>query len=286
MRLEAVTVCVNYADYLEQTLPFTLQHVDDVVVVTIPEDRRTVGLCHKMGVRCLATRCFYQWGDTFNKARGINYGLANLRLDGWVVHLDADIVLPHRARWLLDVVELDPRKLYGCDRVNVVGREVWEEAKSQLPQQYVSSCRIEPPTRHEWGSRLIHVGYAGYMPIGYFQLWNPAGSGVDRYPDTAAQQSAEHTDVLHAMQWARRDRELLPEIIAMHLVTKGGQASMGTNWLGRKSPEFSRDEGPYRGAATAERHPRPHPHPHPHPHPPHPHPPSPYGVPCWDEDGS
>ena len=45
-RIEAVTVCVDYADYLEETLPFLLPHVDDLVVVTTPEDGRT-----RQGVR-------------------------------------------------------------------------------------------------------------------------------------------------------------------------------------------------------------------------------------------
>ena len=38
-RLEAVTVCVDYADYLEETLPFLLPHVDDLVVITTPGGR-------------------------------------------------------------------------------------------------------------------------------------------------------------------------------------------------------------------------------------------------------
>ena len=91
-RLEAVVICVDYADYLAETLPFLLPHVDDVVVVTTPDDGRTHRVCKRHGVRFLPTRCFYREGEPFNKARGINYGLANLKLDGWVLHIDADIV--------------------------------------------------------------------------------------------------------------------------------------------------------------------------------------------------
>jgi hypothetical protein len=249
-RIEAVVVCVDYADYLAETLPFLLPHVDDVAVVTTPEDGRTRGLCHKMGVRCLPTRCFYQWGDRFNKARGINYGLANLRKDGWVLHIDADIALPERARWLMGIACLDERKLYGIDRVNVVGRAAWDDYKRGRPPQYVSSCRVEVPVGREVGSRLVHVGYGGYCPIGFFQLWHPVGSGIARYPDTA-DGSAEHTDVLHAIQWDREDRALLPEVVGMHLVTRGdGSQPMGVNWRGRRSPEFDRDETPYRPSPT------------------------------------
>ena len=40
MRIEAVCVCVDYADYLEEVLPFLLPHVDDMVVVTTPQPGR------------------------------------------------------------------------------------------------------------------------------------------------------------------------------------------------------------------------------------------------------
>lgn len=254
MRIEAVTVCVNYADFLEQTLPHVLDHVDDLVVVTIPEDSRTRGLCHRMGVRCLPTHTFSQWGDGFNKGRGINYGLANLRLDGWVLHLDADIALPPRTRWLLGIACLEPHKIYGCDRVDIVGRQAWDDYLASGPsarQQYVHSCRVEAPRPFPPGSRLIHVGFGGYTPIGFFQLWNPGGSGIDRYPET--QGSAEHTDVLHAIQWDKEDRQLIPEFYALHLMTQGQTREPGSNWNGRKSPEFTRDQKPYRCDTPAPR---------------------------------
>ena len=252
MRIEAVIICVDYADFLEQTLPSTLEEVDDLVVVTTPEDGATRGLCHKMGVRCLPTRSFYQWGDKFNKARGINYGLANLRLDDWVLHLDADIVLPPRSRWLLSVTSPDPSKIYGVDRFDLVGREAWDAHCFDPGAQYVHSCRVQAPSRLAMGSRLLHVGYGGYCPIGYFQLWNPRASGIDRYPETSPgiDVSAERTDVLHAIQWDRADRVLVPELIVLHLSTKGNTAPMGGNWGGRTSPAFTLKEGPYRRSSA------------------------------------
>ena len=94
MRIEAVAICVDYADYLEETLPSLLPHVDDLVIVTTPEDSRTRRVCARHSVRCLPTRCFYRDGEAFNKARGINYGLANLKLDDWVLHITlADKIL-------------------------------------------------------------------------------------------------------------------------------------------------------------------------------------------------
>jgi hypothetical protein len=250
-RLEALTVCVDYADYLEETLPFLLPHVDDLVVVTTPDDGRTHRVCKRYGVRFLPTRCFYRDGEKFNKARGINYGLANLKLDGWVLHIDSDIVLPLRTRYMLKEMDLDPRKLYGCDRAHCVGRAAWDELKARPDVQYEWSCLVQPPRRCTLGARIAHMEYGGYCPIGFFQLWSPSGSGVTRYP-RVGQGTAEHSDVLHAIQWEREDRVLIPELICLHLETKdkGDRRPMGQNWAGRTTPEFNRDETPYRVASA------------------------------------
>jgi hypothetical protein len=245
MRIEAITVCVDYSDFLAETLPHVVSQVDDLVVVTTPEDKRTRQLCYQYGVRCLPTLCFYREDAKFNKARGINYGLANLALNDWVLHIDADIVLPHRFRQILESTELDTRKLYGCDRINCVGRDAWEGFKRSPDIQYEWSCMVHPPRRWPMGSRIAHFDYGGYCPIGFLQLWHPRTSGIERYP-IHCQGTAEHTDVLHAIQWPRRDRVLIPELIAIHLETKSkASAAMGANWSGRTTPEFTMTEGPF-----------------------------------------
>jgi hypothetical protein len=246
-RLEAVVICVDYADYLEETLPYLLPHVDDLVVVTTPDDLRTKTVCHRYSVRCLETRCFHDQGEPFNKARGINFGLAHLKLDGWVLHIDADTVLPPRTRYMLAETTLDARKLYGADRVHCVGRAAWDAWKARPWVHPEWRCLVHAPGDNwKLGSRIVHMDHHGYCPIGFFQLWHPAGSGVDRYPEVG-QVTAEHSDVRHAIRFDRARRQLLPEIITIHLETKdkGDNRSMGQNWSGRKTPEFNLAETPY-----------------------------------------
>lgn len=215
-----------------------------MVVVTTPQDKRTQALCAKYGVKCLQTEVFYAEGDTFNKARGINHGLAHLKTSNWILHLDADTILPPNFHRFLHGAELDKKFIYGMDRVNCVGRQKWEDYKREPELMFEWSWLVKPPMNMPLGGRIAHNEYGGYVPIGYFQLWHGEGSGITRYP--TRQGSAEHTDVLHGVQWPRNKRILLPEAFCIHLETKSKTIDgMGPNWHGRKTPTFSLEEEPF-----------------------------------------
>jgi hypothetical protein len=246
-RLECVTVCVNYSDFLRETLPYNQRHFDRVVVVTTEQDRSTRDLCEHLGVECLVTDLMTK-GNEFAKARGIDYGLANLRGDGWVVHLDADIWLPPQTRHLLSHTELDERCIYGIDRTNCVGYESWRkfidsEPHSSAHHQHIRDCLIIPPP-FPMGARISIRHYGGFVPIGFFQMWHQ-GQTRKRYPIDHG--GAERTDVLHSLQWPASRRKLLPELIAVHLESES--SPMGVNWKGRASKPFGSVDGAKKGAS-------------------------------------
>ena len=236
-RIEAVTVCHNYADFLEQTLPRNLAHFDHYLVVTHEDDRRTINLCHKLGVECRRTNLMhFSERDPFAKARAIDFGLAYLRRDDWVVHLDADVYLPPTTRNILNTIPLDPACIYGVDRCNCTSFDAWQQfirCPALNLHQHTEGCLTLPPT-FPLGARITLPHYGGYVPIGFFQLWNAGRFPHRRYP--LNQGSAEHTDVLHAIQWPAPNRRLIPEIIAVHLESE--PADMGANWTGRRTREF------------------------------------------------
>lgn len=233
MPIEAVIVCVNYSDFLAHSLPRALDLCDRVVVVSNTADRETHRLCDRFSVDCIKTEVFHEDGDKFNKGRAINLGLSNLRHDGWLLHIDADIVLPHRFNHALKMAKLDKKFLYGCDRLNTITYENWEKNKGRTIPQHAWRFMVTPQAEFPVGSRLLHLEY-GYCPIGYFQLWH---SSVRRqYPIVCG--SAEHSDVLFAVQWPREQRILLPEFFVYHLESE--PAKMGTNWDGRKTARFEK----------------------------------------------
>jgi glycosyltransferase involved in cell wall biosynthesis len=230
MRIEAVIICKNYSDFLKHSLPRNLNHLDHVVVVTSPDDKATKDLCNHYGVVCVDTDIFTEWGDKFNKGRAINVGINYLRRDDWILHLDADIVLPDHFRKVMNMAHLDPTCIYGADRLNVRDYENWDTEKDKC-LQYSDGCHVQPHQKFGMGSRLLHGDY-GYCPIGFFQLHH--GSQNRKYSGSGG--SGEHTDVMFALQWPRIKRILLPQFFVYHLEV-GGEP-MGLNWEGRKSRPF------------------------------------------------
>ena len=80
MLIDAVTVCVGYSDFLAETLPVNLPHLNRLVVVTAPDDYETMAVCKLFSVECRATNLMTSGGSKFNKSRGIDYGLGLLGL--------------------------------------------------------------------------------------------------------------------------------------------------------------------------------------------------------------
>jgi hypothetical protein len=233
MNLEAVIVCVDYADFLRETLPHNLQHFDRVVVVTRPGDGETLGVCRRLGVDCRATDVMYAHGETFNKGRAVDYGLGYLSRRDWVVHLDADLYLPPTTRERIVEAMPDEQCIYGIDRVNCVGYQRWRAfiGDSMGRHQWHEHCILAPPP-FPLASRIVLREHGGYVPIGFFQLWH--GRHGRRYP--LNQGDAEHTDVLHALQWPTRNRRLLGGVIGVHLESE--DSAMGVNWRGRQTSRF------------------------------------------------
>jgi hypothetical protein len=250
--IEAVVVCVDYSDFLAWTLPANRSQFNRMVVVTTPDDTATQAVCERYEVECVKTDAFHANGDVFAKGRGINAGLERLSLRGWVLHMDADIYLPPKTRGILDRLPLDPQKLYGCDRLMC--------PDAQAFARYLDA---PPPIQSDWvfvRAEAFPVGVriaqymergGGYVPIGYWQLWNPSGSGVSRYPETHG--TAARTDFQHGTSWPRERRELLAEIIVIHLESAPG---MALNWEGRRTPPFQLGATPEPVAPVPSRRPR------------------------------
>jgi len=233
LKIEAVVTCVHYGDYLAWTLPANKQQFNRMVVITRPDDKLTQLICAYYHVECYPTYDWHRNDDAFNKAKGINYGLSLLQRDGWVAHLDADIYLPPRTRSILQRISLNPACLYGIDRMECKSFTDWIKFLGAPPLQHEWEIFVHPRP-FPLAVRIAKLDWDGYVPIGYFQLWNPRGSGVAHYPEYHT--TAARSDMLFAYQWPRNKRHLIPEIIAIHLESEC--VEMGANWEGRQTKPF------------------------------------------------
>jgi hypothetical protein len=235
IKIEAVTVCVGYADFLYETAHYNTGLLDRWIIVTSPEDEATREVCRIFDLETVLSSDHARDGG-FNKGRMIDRGLDHCSADCFRLQLDGDIVLPGSFRTMLAGAHLDERKIYGCDRQMVRSWEEWQRLKGS-DWLHHTHCSINMP-RGEIGTRWGRAD-TGYVPIGFFQLWHAAadewrGRRIRRYP--TAHGTACRTDVQHALQWDRRDRELLPEIVVVHLESEA--APLGANWAGRTTKPF------------------------------------------------
>ena len=237
MYLEGVIVSVGYDDFLAHTLVSNRSQFDRLIVVTSKSDTATKKLCEHLNVECLQTDIFYEDGAVFNKGKGINAGLDKLSRKGWVIHLDADIYLPPMTRNILERIDLDPEFIYGVDRMMCPTYEAWQNFVSN-PRPIHEGWIYVHPTIFPMGVRIAEYMNTGWEPIGFFQMWNPNGSNVHKYPDEHGE--ADRTDVQFCKKWPRNRRALIPEIITIHLDSEDlDLKEMGKNWKGRKTKKFT-----------------------------------------------
>lgn len=240
MKLEALTIAVNYDDLFVHVAKENHIYFDKWVVVTDTKDTKITEVCSKYpNITLIKTDVFYSNNAKFRKYAGINEGLKHISKDAWVLFLDADIVLSNYTRRVLENIPLDKTKIYGIDRVNCKSYEDWVFYKRY--KNVIYDNWLLNPASFELGSRIIHIygeqedrgKFTGYKPLGFFQLAHR--SSFNHYPEGSI--DASHGDIQFVKDYfPRRDkRELIPEILGIHLST---ELNVGLNWEGRKSLRF------------------------------------------------
>lgn len=241
MRIEAVTTCVDYDDFLQVAVKYNLPILDRWIIITRKSDTKTRKICHKYGIECLLTEDGHKKEGEFCKGRMIERALQHLSADAWRLHIDADIILPSHFRKSLEIAELQENYIYGADRIMVKNFYDWlkliESGYLHCGQHtYTNNLRF--PRGLSIGDRWVS-NTTGYVPIGFFQLWHSqadewSGARIKPYPDK--HNTACRNDVQFALQWDRPERVLIPEIIVVHLESE--PSSNGANWNGRKTKRF------------------------------------------------
>lgn len=201
-RITAVTTSVGYADLQRHTLPSLCDFADRVIVVTEPGDD-AISLANACGAETIVTTCGIERGALFNKSGMVRLGQLACPAgpNDWTLLIDADTLVDPAQRYACNFHLTDAAALYTCVRHTA-------ETKQQLD-------------RREWTSDST-VG------LGYFQLYNPHGTGSPLYEEWSRDASSCDMDFKAMFP--------TPVVLPFSVVHLG---PAGVNWFGRLSPRWS-----------------------------------------------
>lgn len=206
-KVDGITVCVNYADYLKYSIG-NAKLFNSFTVITVEQDKDTIDLCEKNGVKYVFSERLLENGG-FHKGKAINDGLAQINPKTYVCHVDADIILPPEIGPYLEKAAFCNSCIYGLyGRYNI---ETPLEFAELMNRGEISKDEVETEFRH----------------AGYFQLWY---IGLRRfYPEQS--NSAGLDDIMFLDQFQGANRKHM-DFFCLHL---------GPKWVnhnGRVSPKF------------------------------------------------
>jgi hypothetical protein len=122
VKLEAITISINYSDYLDVVLQSNKGMFDKWIIVTHSKDINTIDVCKKHSAEYIFCDEILDSSDDkyFRKGLGYNKAIELLDKDGWIVHIDSDVVLPRNFNERLDV---EMKKFnYEKDAIYFMGR--------------------------------------------------------------------------------------------------------------------------------------------------------------------
>jgi hypothetical protein len=206
MRIAGLTICVNYADFLERTLPAWAAGLDETLVVTTPTDQATLQLCARQGVRVHATDVFFACGASFNKGGALDEGVTLLAPADWLLIFDADCLPPASWRDQLEAAPPIPGHIYGGQRTDEDGTPL-----------------------SNWG-----------LLLGFLQLFHMTDPAVQDRPLFGDWSSAAAYDLVFAERWPKEQWRRVPFTVMhfgethVHWCGRGNTAGMAQLQADRK----------------------------------------------------
>ena len=246
--LEAIVVCVGYDDYLDETLSRNCAQLDSITVVTDNKDPATVRVARKYGANVFISPRIHERGAPFAKGKAINDVIDYLRAEGhndWILHLDADVILPPNFRESLSRYVLNPGCLYYTRR--------WGLPTYAGITEFLERIDVDPwPTLFaKYGNKMLARKEARkgndleHLPFGYFQLFNlraQALRGRERVYCEGSR-TAENDDLAFGFETFPEEKTAslpIPEFDVVHLPHGCWQE----NWHGRRSVRLREAKDP------------------------------------------
>jgi hypothetical protein len=158
MFVEGILVCINFDDFLKETLRRNRKFFDRLVICTSPEDIVTQDLAKKYDCDLVLSERYKENDEPFNKGKIINDGFDALIKKDMIMHLDADIVLCDDFRKILNkyLCKHGRHGIIGCQRYMVGNKKEWDD--------YIETGE------HNW--KIDKKRHYPNAPPGFVQIWN------------------------------------------------------------------------------------------------------------------
>jgi glycosyltransferase involved in cell wall biosynthesis len=171
MRIDAITVCVDYADQLKVSLPIRLDTLESVTIVTTPTD--PANEFQGSNLTIVHTDVFYKFEAWFNKGAALNVGYAHANPKDWCLFFDADV--EPFPTWREKIIHLDPLKLYGISRIPWTVRVTKSHqgiSRNSRPVGYFQLWHTKHSAGLYWPLHSNHYNYAGAYDIDFMKRWS------------------------------------------------------------------------------------------------------------------
>ena len=187
--INAITVCVNYGNYLKYCIS-NKRFFKRWIIVTVEHDIETIDICKKNGLEYIISKKLYS--RQFAKGCAINEALEYIGYnEDWYLHIDADVLLPDNFgdTFIIDeetektkIIGLKRPKCIEGDKLDGIGpyqiyEELVDEKLSALNLYTIGRINVDegeyfknfnPQFYFDQPDKIIQ-GFKGY---GYFQLWH------------------------------------------------------------------------------------------------------------------
>lgn len=201
--VRAITVCVDYSDILEMTLPSHKSFVEETMVVTTARDTKTIDIAQSLGARVHITDTFYRKNAYFNKFGALEEALDVFGREGWLLIIDSDIVIPAERPTFI------PQQ--GC--IYTPHRRIKEDISDGVPEQRKWAQYKRPKVSEEFSGyfQLFHGSDAMLGPAPWHSIdwtWHGGADTIfyDKWP--ATKKVRPPFEVLHLgppyVNWAGR----------------------------------------------------------------------------------
>lgn len=231
MHLTTLITSVDYADFLQYSLPAACQASQQVYVLTSPEDHATQALVDKYpNATSIVTKQWWHNKASFAKGHVLSETVKALASKlRWLLLLDADTVLPADAKQRFDAMSLNKHTLYGARRLLCKTEEEWKAfqcSQGELPIAPLPEIRTVGKHKMIWNYRTSNPAALE----GYFQLWNYRTCPKPIPPS----KTAANYDDQFAMSWPEDRRAFVPDesfrVVHLGIPRK--------NWNGRVTPKW------------------------------------------------